>query len=145
MAATSAATPSREWIDAKRIVVVCKAAAETAAASERLRNNLCNAIATDTAKGTALPVVVAGFGDPAMFDAGSVVLLVNAAARPDGDGRLVSFGLRRWRVTGGDDNDMFGTPPRAVRASAGDTGPEFDAAITKALDAMLPWRPGDSH
>lgn len=106
----------------------------------RLQDTLCAAVAAEAAVGAPIPVAVARFGDAAMFDAGSLVLLVNAASRPDDGTRLVTFSIRPWRVIAAEDNDLFGAPPQAARVAGDDAGPELETAIKAALDDVLPWR-----
>lgn len=140
MSVASAVTQTRAWAGVARVTVVCRASAETPAASLRLQETLCAAVAAAAASGATVPVSVVSFGDPAMFDAGSLVLLVNAASRPDAGTRLVTFSIRPWRVIAAEDNDLFGAPPQAARVSGNDAGPELETAIKAALDGVLPWR-----
>lgn len=148
MVAANLSMPRSDWSGVSRIVVVCRAsihgAPENATDSTRLHDTLCAAVAANAATGTALPVSSVRFGDPAMFDRGSLVLLVNASARPDaggvGGGRLVTFAIRPWRAIAGDENDLFGDAPQAVRVPVSGSGTELEPAIGAALDRILPWR-----
>lgn len=152
MVVASPSMPRSDWSGANRIVIVCRVSAtdapENASANARLHDTLCAAVAANAASGTALPVSTARFGDPAMFDRGSVVLLVNASSRSDTGGdaaatagsRLVTFAIRPWRAIAGDENDLFGAAPQAVRVPASGSGAELDPAIGAALDRILPWR-----
>ena len=142
LGAANAALPTRDLAGAARIIVVCRAVAEDPDASARLHDGFCARVAARVRSGCSLPVTVATFGDAAMFDLKSLVLLVNVAARTDGGDRRISFSLRAWRAIAGEENDLFGAPPRSVPVSANDSGPELDAAIAAALDDILPRRRG---
>ena len=136
----AAATPRHDWTGAKQLVVVCRAVAETPAATAGLCDGLGRRVAKRATDRATLPVVVATFGDARMFAFDSVVLLVNARAETVANDRLLTFALRPWRAIEGDNNDLFGAPPRVARVAADGGGAELDAAIDRTLDDILPWR-----
>ncbi|HEX8553342.1 MAG TPA: hypothetical protein VF695_01420 [Sphingomonas sp.] len=131
----SADTPTALWRGVTRVGVTCLVNTDRGVDTGVLHDRLCARVRALAAAGAPVPIAAVSIGDPQMFDASTITLLVHASTR--GTAGMMAVSIRPYRNAEGT-GLLFGAEPRAMPTGANDA--QLDAALSVPLSQILPWR-----
>jgi hypothetical protein len=132
-----AESPSALWRGVARVGIVCLVNTDHGVDTGPLHDRLCARARVMTAAGAPVPVAAVNIGDPAIFAANHLTLLVHASTGGTPGGKMMAISIRPYRNV---ENPglLFGAEPRVVATGASDAA--LDAALAVPLTQLLPWR-----
>jgi hypothetical protein len=134
-----ATTPALAWQGVEQVRVLCVLNWNALRGRPELETEICRRIRELAAARTDLAVTELAHGDPALLDPQVLTLLVHAAVDDSAGSSQLLFTIRPFRAGPVDNVILFGSAPRAVPMPVpGKPAPALEAALTAALDELLP-------
>jgi hypothetical protein len=139
-------TPSLQWEGVKQVVVLCQAAARPPHDADTVSRALCARTTVLAARRAPVPVKVVTSGDPSLRAANSVVLVLQASVVDLGAERLgLAIAARTdHRSTLNPDSSYLGAVPQLAPFTSATRPATWDAAVSRALEQLLPWLANDN-